>query len=527
MKKLSILIIALFFLGCSSKISHHFEHNKYIKNFNVHILNDSLQLYFKTPADIRYVTHKKELNKIIRQEKFKIQDSVLVYGKTDDPPYEYFVTLSKTNLHEYPKELVVFDTLIHKHTIRFIGNALIPSAKKTLERDLEDIFKSLQLGPNYRKQISTVFDIVEKYQPSNKFYAALNEIKEFPTYDKQEEWTKRQMELTFSSFLGKNEFYTTYLDQLEARFKANDTIAKIIKENAIGTTKVFDTLISQAKKHKIVMINENHFYPNHRLFVSDLLEGLKEIGYTYLALEALDSSQDSLLNKVDAYPTLATGFYTSEQNYAHLIRKAKELGYRFIAYENTNPDKNRELGQAENLYDQTFKINPNAKVLVFAGIDHILEKPTSSGKEWMATLFKTKYNIDPLTLSQTHLNGYRKQIESTYGMISSTYFDKWTLTSVDYLILNNNQTLIAENQPTFTYKNRAKEEVQLCLFYEREIINKYDYSKKIPYFTTLLRAGEKCQLPLDEDRIIYLYTLDKEGRQVEEQIINPTISNYK
>lgn len=91
-----------------------------------------------------------------------------------------------------------------------------------------------------------------------------------------------------------------------------------------------------------------------------------------------------------------SGFYTSEQNYSNIIRKAKELGYEFIAYENTDHTKNREIGQAENLYNKTFKIDPESKVLVLAGIDHILEKPTSRGKEWMATIFKNTYNIDHL-----------------------------------------------------------------------------------------------------------------------------------
>lgn len=55
-------------------------------------------------------------------------------------------------------------------------------------------------------------DIVQKHKKANKFYAILNEINEFPTYDKQEEWTKLQMVLTYSLFLGKNESYETYID---------------------------------------------------------------------------------------------------------------------------------------------------------------------------------------------------------------------------------------------------------------------------------------------------------------------------
>ena len=513
MKKLTLISIILLFYGCSPKISEHFEGNNYIRNFSIHIVNDSLQLYFKSPADITYTADKKELKKIIRNTNFKLKDSVLVYGKTDEPPYEYFVTVSKNNKRDYPKKLVVFDTLIDNKTIQFIGNPLDKNSKRTLEIDLKDIFNSLEVGKSYRKEISTVMDIVNKHQNSNKYFAILNEISEFPTYDNQEKWVKLQMELTYSSFLGNNKFYDKYLEKLESRFKSNDTIYKIIKENSVSGQKVIDTIIKEAKKHKIVMINENHFYPNHRLLITDLLAKLKEIGYTHLALEALDTKQDSLLNLENSYPTLKTGFYTTEQNYSNLLRKAKSLGYEFVAFENIDHTKNRELGQAENLYNKTFKINPNYKVLVLAGIDHILEKPTSRGKEWMATIFKTKYNIDPLTISQTHLNSYRKQIESNYAIINSNFFDKEKLTSVDYLLLNNKENTFEDNQSTFTYKNKNEFDVQVSLFYGNEIVNKYDCHKKVPYFSTIIEAGRKHKLPIDKKSEIYLYAFDKNGKQ--------------
>ena len=527
MKKLTLISIVLLFYGCSPKISEHFEQNNYIRNFSVHIVNDSLQLYFKTPADITYTTEKKELKKIIRNSNFKLKDNVLVYGKTNEPPYEYFVTISKNNKQDYPKNLIVFDTLIDNQTIQFIGNPLTENSKRSLEIDLKNIFKSLEVGKSYRKEISTVMDIVQKHKNSNKYFAILNEIKEFPTYDNQEKWTKLQMELTYSSFLGENKFYENYLDKLESRFKPNDTISKIIKENLETGSKVLDTIIKEAEKHKIVMVNENHFYPKHRLLISDLLERLREIGFSYLALEALDTKQDSLLNQENSYPTLETGFYTSEQNYSNLIRKAKELGYEFIAYENTDNNKNREIGQAENLYNKTFKLNPNSKVLVLAGIDHILEKPTSRGKEWMATIFKNKYNIDPLTVSQTHLNSYRKQIESNYGIINSNFFNNERLTSVDYLVLNNSPNNQIENQSVYRYTNNTKNDVQVSLFYGNEILNKYDYTKKTPYFTTILESGKKYNLPIKKDKEIYLFTFDKNGKRIDKQIITPANNVYK
>ena len=79
----------------------------------MHILNPSLQLAIESPADIRYTTNKKALRRIIRNTDFKLRDQVLIYGNTDEPPYEYFVTISTNQKHDYPENLIVFDTLIN------------------------------------------------------------------------------------------------------------------------------------------------------------------------------------------------------------------------------------------------------------------------------------------------------------------------------------------------------------------------------------------------------------------------------
>ncbi|MCO6464254.1 MAG: hypothetical protein J5I52_08905 [Saprospiraceae bacterium] len=519
MKNIVLMLMLFIFLGCTPKISDYFAQNKYVKDYNIHIINDSLQLYFKSPADLIYTTDRKELKKVIRQAQFKIRDNVLVHGKTDDPPYEYFVALSNDKSRKYPTNLVVFDTVVNRHVLRFIGNPLVESSRRILTIDLFNIFKSLEIGSNYRRQINTVFDIVNKYQKSNKFYAALHEIKMYPSYDQQEEWAKLQMELTFSSFLGKNEFYTSLLNKLESRFTSNDTISKIIMEKSVFDSDVIDTIVNEAKKHKIVMINENHYYFNQRVLVYDLLEKLKAIGYNYLALEALDNRQDSLLNLPNSFPTLSTGFYTSEQNYSNLIRKGIKLGFKFVAYENISGG-HREEAQADNIYNKTFKTDPDCKVLVLAGIDHILEKPTSNGKEWMATIFKKKYDIDPLTISQTHLNAYRNKIKSNYGIINSAFFNHETLSAVDYLVMNNKSYHWAQNFTSqYPYKNTTQNTVQIALFYGNEIDHNYDYINKVPYFTTILKSGEKIDLPIDEKQDIYLYTFDKNGQRIDHQLI--------
>lgn len=520
MKALFYTISLMLLYGCSPKICEFFTYNKYISNYEIHIINDSLNLYFKTPGDIHYVTNKKDLKKVVKNTRYKLPKKVLAYGITDEPPYEFFVTISNREKFKLSNDLVTYDTLVSNQIIKFIGNSLSSYSRETLETDLYNIFKTIEIGPSYRKNIISIFDIVDKYRSSNKFYSALREIREFPTYDKHEEWTKLQLELTFSSFLGSNEYYESYLSIIESKFNKNDSISKVILNNSVHNSYVLDTIVEKAKNHIIIMINENHYYPNHRLLVTELLPKLKEIGYTHLALEALGKCQDSILNLPNTYPTLKSGFYTSEQNFANLIRKAKELNFKFVAYENYYEDKNREFTQAENLYNKTFLVDPNCKVVVLAGIDHILEK-SINGKERMASIFKNKYNIDPLTLSQTHLNNYRKIIDNKYAIIDSDFFDNSNFPAVDYLVLNNNMNNVYENFPAlFNFKNNSENDVQVLLFYGDEIENKYDFMRRVPYYTSIIKSKTSLYLPLDNKHETHLYTLDINGNFVENQIFN-------
>lgn len=519
MKNISFIFFFIC-IGCSPSINKYFKETRYVKDFKMNIINDSIQFSIKTPIDIEYVKDIKSLKKILKSQHTKIKDSVLIYGIAKDPEYEYFITISEKNNNTYPNSLIIFDTIINNKTYRFIGKPLNKNAIQSLNQDLEDIFKSLIVGKDYNKKIIGVMDIVEKHQNSNNYLAAINELNELPAYNEQEKWMKLQMLLTFSSFLANNDTYKNNLDILESGFIKNDTISEIIKRNLISKDNSIKKILEKAKSSKIIMINENHFYPNHRLFVVDLLENLKELGYNYLALEALDAEQDSILNLKKSYPTLKTGFYTSEQNFANLIRKAKKIGYKFVGYENFNNRKDRELAEAENLFNKTFKIDENAKVIVLAGIDHILERPTKTGKKWMATVFKELYGIDPLTISQTHLNNYRKLTNEEYCLLDSEIFANGKFSSVDFLLLNNIREKTDFDSIAYFYKNNVDMDLQLAIFYENELIGRYDYLKKIPYYTRILKKKERIEIPLSKAQNSTIIVFDQNQNLIEKKSIS-------
>ncbi len=359
---------------------------------------------------------------------------------------------------------------------------------------------------------TTVMAVVNNSMNNNTFLKALTDIKKFPIPQNQRNSLEMQMHLTFSSFLSNNRYYKELIEESEKGFIPKDSILNIIKNGTVVEDQVFKKILEKAKNTNLIMFNENHYYPQHRIFIWEMLPKLRELGYTYLALEGLYLQQDSLLNLQNGYPTIQTGFYTREQNFVNLIREAKKLGFTFVAYENQDSKKDREIGQAENLYSKTFAVNKNAKVVVLAGIDHILERPTLSGKRWLANILIEDYKLNPLTISQTHFNIYRKYNTAKYQLLSSANFNALNnMPSVDYFLLNNrlDNDLIWES--LFTYENKQIEEVQLSVFYLKEIKNENDFHKNLPYYTAIIASGEKAEFPYNKDQPFLLVIYDRSG----------------
>ncbi|MEM7160894.1 MAG: hypothetical protein AAF487_00505 [Bacteroidota bacterium] len=513
--KYSIAFIFLIcILSCSPKIHQHFQANRLVKDFNIHVINDSLQLYFQSPADIDYVEDQKILSIILRKQNVRTNEEILIFGQSSYPHYDFYLTVDTSSQTHPTNNWWKTDTIINGYSIRLYGRTLVEDAMRNMQADLKFIRNSLEIGPNYRRDVSTVMDVVAKYSKSNAFLGALNEIKKFPVYDDQEEGIQRQMILTYSSFLGQNEIYKDAIGELDARFEPFPSIIQVVENHSLEGKEAIDKIFREAADRQLLMINENHYYPNHRLFVSDLLEELKSLGYHYLALEALDWGQDSLLNLEKGMPTLNSGFYIREQHFANLIRKAKALGFEFVAYENFNSDTDREIGQAENLFAKTFALDPNSKVLVLAGVDHILEEK-DKGKEWLASIFKKKYGIDPLTISQTHLQFYRSYCKADYGLIKSDEFENERLNKVDYLLLNNRESVDFDSKEYF--QNKTDGALQVMLFIEEEMTDRSDFRGNVPYFSAMLGPKEKCQLPSESEYALHLIVLNDKGRLLEQR----------
>ena len=131
-----------------------------------------------------------------------------------------------------------------------------------------------------------------------------------------------------------------------------------------------DYILKRAKNEEIVIINEAHHNPKHRLFTKSLLRELYQNGFRYLGLEALDDTQINTRK----FPNQTSGFYTNEPEFGNLIHEAIQLGFTVFGYEATEfaNAKEREIAQAKNIL-AFLGTQPKGKVLIHCGFDHAYE----------------------------------------------------------------------------------------------------------------------------------------------------------
>ena len=191
-------------------------------------------------------------------------------------------------------------------------------------------------------------------------------------------------------------------------------------------------ILEEAKKYRILLINEAHHRPEHRLFTKSLLPALKAIGYEVFMAEGI-----RLKNTLDkkSYPVSTDGYYLNEPVYGSLIRYAKKLKYEVGAYEfnaksfwvdSVKLDKYgsikyisyqpkdsmilifdekglkttiltsvREREQAENILAM-IKKHPKSKIVIHVGYGHLYEEGAMMGAKLRALL----HGEDVLTIDQ-------------------------------------------------------------------------------------------------------------------------------
>ncbi|MCB0644965.1 MAG: hypothetical protein KDC44_25140, partial [Phaeodactylibacter sp.] len=206
------------------------------------------------------------------------------------------------------------------------------------------------------------------------------------------------------SFIGDYEQVLKTWDQGAAeKVDTLSTADSLAFRKKFSAEKAIPYILQRAEDAQVLIINEAHHIPMHRVFTTRLLEGLYERGYRYFGLEALSSGaiSDSMLNAAQ-YPTLQTGFYTKEPQFGNLIREALHQGFGLFSYEATGGanGREREIEQAQQIADFMAQ-HPGEKILIHCGFAHAAEGEYKSWGRTMAGRLQEFTGIDPLTVNQT------------------------------------------------------------------------------------------------------------------------------
>lgn len=198
--------------------------------------------------------------------------------------------------------------------------------------------------------------------------------------------------------------YRDIINQIGSFFKPIpelNTVEMDIGKNYIAR-KAVDILDSIAQKEQIIIFNEAHDNPYHRVATTSYLSTLYKHGFRYLALEALDEKDDTINNR--KYPLQdISGYYVNEPCYGDMVREALRLGFTLVAYDFESPIIDlRERKEAENIYNRIFVKNPKAKVVIHCGYGHGQDKKISNELSMMGYYLKDKSRINPFVVNQIY-----------------------------------------------------------------------------------------------------------------------------
>lgn len=156
-------------------------------------------------------------------------------------------------------------------------------------------------------------------------------------------------------------------------------------------------IIERAKKEQIIILNEAHHQPYHRVFTESLLAELYKAGYRYFGAETLNYIDTSLNQR--KHPVVWSGHYTLQPQYGNLIRSALQEGFYVFHYEGNGNGKEREIAQAKNI-KAILDTNPSAKIIIHCGFGHLYEGELEEWGKAMAGRLKEFTGIDPFTIDQ-------------------------------------------------------------------------------------------------------------------------------
>ena len=321
--------------------------------------------------------------------------------------------------------------------------------------------------------------------------------------DMQNYWTFMQTALTYTVNIKQIPLYDVYLKNW---YKM--TQREINREYLSNS--FFDTIPFIAHNHEILIFNENHFTPKHRMLITSLLEDLYHQGYRNLALEALFNEGDTISKQ--GFILVKDGFYTREPEMANLIHEAVRLGYRLINYESEEVTLlEREQKQAENIWNKIK--NTDDKTVVLCGAGHIALNPDMLK---MAYFLKQLSDKQIFTINQMAFDClpdfHKEQVKiiNTHAIINTPTADTVLLqrNQNDLYIVNN---LTYSKNSQIKYRNVNVEDIipekineDLFIFVYRDTEHQQYGTLTIPFSIYYSKSNFSFSIPIDEPFLILI-----------------------
>lgn len=231
-------------------------------------------------------------------------------------------------------------------------------------------------------------------------------------------------------------------------FLSTDSNLRITK----ASTYIYDLL----KKNEVVLLNERHNVPQHRVFFYTLLDSLQHYGFSSVFMETLaftpDDSLHVLHNRIEDW-----GYYTDESIFHQVSHKLERMHYQLYSYEIEYPRKidtarknntlyftnkslinwipietdslllknffseneaiQRETEQALNIYQKIIR-NKIKKAFIYCGYTHLFKGSQYMGGMLQHLLGKKICSIDQMYLHEHTDIKYENSLYTRYATVS-------------------------------------------------------------------------------------------------------------
>jgi hypothetical protein len=359
---------------------------------------------------------------------------------------------------------------------------------------------------NFFYKVNNIF----KSNNVNSYYNSLEEINKL--YSNQLNLSENntllqeyyQCKATYLSFVGEHAEAMRCENEYSDIKKTFDIPQDYKVSNAI--TDVLD----MAKNKQIIAFNESHHDIRCRAFVFSLLDSLKLIGFTHLAIEDLQEMPGENLS-------YTSGFYCREPVFNNLILYAKQLGFKLIAYDLSLIGKvsaqKRETEAAKNILTK-IRFDKNEKLVILCGYGHTDKSKNNLNPISLMDYLKKYSTIEPFTIDLAYSRLYYlndSTIKRYYTLKNTNnnrvFYNKFgngdiciypptSISYFDYEFYYQNKLLpFVKKQIDFTPFNDKKNDDTLTVYLYKGNDNNILHQNEIPTYIKLIK-NTKQQIPI-------------------------------